>query len=81
MTEVLNPNPHRSLFDYHLEPVANKSILITGGATDIGRYTAILLSSQGANVMILGRHQHAPTLKAAEVLRRRHRHARSTARV
>ena len=34
-----------------------KSVVITGGTTGIGRATAELLLSQGANVLILGRHE------------------------
>lgn len=34
-----------------------KSVVVTGGTTGIGRATAELLASQGASVLILGRHE------------------------
>ena len=35
----------------------DKAVVVTGGTTGIGRATAELLASEGANVLILGRHE------------------------
>lgn len=46
-----------------IEPLADKSILISGGTSGIGRATAVLLASYGARLLIFGRHE--PQLRDA----------------
>jgi len=46
-----------NLKDYLPETIKGKNVLITGGTTGIGRAIAILLASQGAKIVIFGRHQ------------------------
>ena len=43
--------------DYEWESVAGKAVIVSGGTTGIGRETAKLLASQGARVLIYGRHE------------------------
>lgn len=46
-----------------VEPLAGKSIIVSGGTTGIGRATAILLASYGVKLLIFGRHE--PELREA----------------
>jgi len=57
---------------YFSSAFLGKKILITGGSTGIGRATAILLGSLGAQCMICGRHQEQvdETLAAIEAKNR-----------
>ena len=43
--------------DYEWESLAGKAVVVIGGTTGIGRETAKLLASQGARVLIYGRHE------------------------
>jgi len=43
--------------DYLTKNISNKSILVTGGTTGIGRATSLMLASAGANVLITGQDQ------------------------
>jgi NADP-dependent 3-hydroxy acid dehydrogenase YdfG len=50
-------------WEHEPQSVAGKAVVITGGTTGIGRATAKLLASQGARVLIFGRHE--PELQEA----------------
>jgi len=42
---------------YELQPLLDKSVIVTGGTTGIGRAIARLLATRGARVLIFGRHE------------------------
>lgn len=42
---------------YETQSLSGKGVVITGGTTGIGRVTARLLASEGAHVLIFGRHE------------------------
>src|SRR5881296_1639186 len=44
-------------FDYQPQSLAGKSVVVTGGTTGIGRATALRLASEGARLLIFGRHE------------------------
>ena len=54
-----NSSAFRRLFKHAPEPIAGKSVIITGGSTGIGRAIAMLLVAKGARVLICGRHRQA----------------------
>ncbi|RYD71689.1 MAG: SDR family oxidoreductase, partial [Sphingobacteriales bacterium] len=64
--------PMEDFNSYFSSAFLGKKILITGGSTGIGRATAILLGSLGAQCMICGRHQEQvdETLAAIEAKNR-----------
>jgi short-subunit dehydrogenase len=47
----------KNFSDYLQENISGKNVLISGGTTGIGRATAVMLASIGANVLIFGRNQ------------------------
>jgi NADP-dependent 3-hydroxy acid dehydrogenase YdfG len=43
--------------EYAVENLKNKTAIITGGTTGIGRATALLLASKGVQIILFGRHE------------------------
>jgi len=44
-------------FDYQVQDLKDRGVIVTGGTTGIGRAIALQLAADGAHVLICGRHQ------------------------